>query len=90
MGAVKAAGFQTMATSRTGMNFASTNPFILSRVAVLSGTSVDVVMRECRGQGLLATRLKEMTREAARRVLGNSTYDSLRNMILGREENGGS
>jgi peptidoglycan/xylan/chitin deacetylase (PgdA/CDA1 family) len=88
--AVKTARFRTMATSRTGVNFASTNPFTLSRVAVLSGTSVDVVMRECRGRGLLATRLKEKTREAARRVLGNSTYDSLRNVILGREENSGS
>lgn len=84
--AVKAAMFRTMATSRTGVNFASTNPFTLTRISVLDGTSVDVLMRECRGEGLLATRLKERTREAARRVLGNSTYDSLRNVILGREK----
>jgi peptidoglycan/xylan/chitin deacetylase (PgdA/CDA1 family) len=84
--AVKAAGFRTMATSRTGVNFASTNPFTLNRVSVLSGTNVDAVMKECRGQGLFGTRLKEKAREAARRVLGNSTYDSLRNLILGREE----
>jgi peptidoglycan/xylan/chitin deacetylase (PgdA/CDA1 family) len=88
--AVKAAKFRTMATSRTGMNFASTDPFTLTRISVLAGTSLDVLMRQCRGQGLLATRLKEKTREAARRVLGNSTYDSLRNLILGREEDSGS
>jgi peptidoglycan/xylan/chitin deacetylase (PgdA/CDA1 family) len=88
--AVKAAQFRTMATSRTGMNFASTDPFTLTRISVLSGTSVAVLLRECRGQGLLGTRLKEKTRETARRVLGNSTYDSLRNLILGREEDSGS
>ena len=72
-----------MATSRTGVNFANTNPFALNRIAVLEGTSVDVLMRECQGLGLLGTQFKERSREAARRVLGNSTYDSLRSMILG-------
>jgi peptidoglycan/xylan/chitin deacetylase (PgdA/CDA1 family) len=88
--AVKAAKFRTMATSRTGTNFANTDPFRLSRVAVLSGTSEEVFMRECRGQGLLKTQLNEKAREVARRLLGNSTYDSLRSMILGREESSGS
>jgi peptidoglycan/xylan/chitin deacetylase (PgdA/CDA1 family) len=87
--AVKAAKFRTMATSRTGINFATTDPFQLTRVAVLSGTSQETFMRECLGHGLLATQLKEKTRETARRVLGNSIYDSLRSLILGREENTG-
>jgi len=84
--AVKAAKFRTMATSRTGMNFAATDPFRLTRVAVLSGTSLDVFRRECRGQGLLQTQFKEKVRDAARLVLGNSTYDSLRSLLLGRKE----
>jgi peptidoglycan/xylan/chitin deacetylase (PgdA/CDA1 family) len=84
--AVKIAKFRTMATSRTGLNFASTDPFRLTRIAVLNGTSVEVFRRECRGQGLFRARLKERAREAARHVLGNSTYDSLRSLILGREE----
>ena len=88
--AVKAAKFRTMATSRTGMNFASTNPLRLTRIAVLNGTSVEKFRRECHGQGLFQTQLKEKLREAAMRVLGNSTYDSLRSLILGREENSGA
>jgi len=87
--AVKAAKFRTMATSRTGVNFAGTDPFRLTRVAVLSGTSVDVFMRECCGQGLLRTQCKEKLRETARHVLGNSKYDYLRSLILGREESAG-
>lgn len=88
--AVKSARFRTMATSRTGINFASTDPFRLTRVAVLNGTGHEVFMQECHGRGLLGTQLKEHAREAARRLLGNSAYDSLRSMILGREENAGS
>jgi peptidoglycan/xylan/chitin deacetylase (PgdA/CDA1 family) len=87
--AVKAARFRTMATSRTGVNFASTNPLRLTRIAVLNGTSVEVFRLECRGQGLFRTQMKERAREAARLVLGNSTYDSLRSLILGREEDSG-
>jgi len=84
--AVKAAGFRTMATSRTGLNFAVTDPFRLTRVAVLSGTGVEVFRRECRGQGLLRTQFKEKLRETAKYVLGSSKYDYLRSLILGREE----
>ena len=83
---MKAAKFRTMATSRTGMNFADTDPFRLTRMAVLSGTNGELFRRECRGQGLLKTQLKERVREAAQHVLGNSTYDSLRDLLLGRRE----
>ena len=85
--AVQRARFRTMATSRTGMNFASTDPLRLMRIAVLNGTSVEKFRHECRGQGLFRMRLKERARETARQLLGNSTYDSLRSLILGREEN---
>jgi peptidoglycan/xylan/chitin deacetylase (PgdA/CDA1 family) len=84
--AVKTAKFRTMATSRTGMNFASTDPLRLARIAVLNGTSVEKFQRACHGQGLFRTQLKERARETAMRVLGNSTYDSLRGLILGQEE----
>lgn len=87
--AVKAANFRTMATSRTGMNFAGTDPFRLTRVAVLSGTSVEAFRRYCRGQEFFRTQLTERVLETARRVLGNSTYDSLRSLILGGEKGGG-
>jgi peptidoglycan/xylan/chitin deacetylase (PgdA/CDA1 family) len=80
--AVKKAGFRTMATSRTGINDASTNPFELSRVAVLREMSVEQVTRMSRGEGLLQKRVKESARELARNLVGNSAYDSLRSMVL--------
>jgi peptidoglycan/xylan/chitin deacetylase (PgdA/CDA1 family) len=82
--AVKRANFLTMATSRTGVNFAGTDRFALSRVAVLSSTSTEAVMQTCRGRGMLGTKLRETARAAAKRVLGNSAYDSLRGLVLGR------
>ena len=80
--AVKKAGFQTMATSRTGINDASTNIFTLTRLAVLREMSVEQVLRMSRGEGLLQTRIRESTRELARVLLGNSAYDSLRSIVL--------
>ena len=88
--AVKAAKFRSMATSRTGMNFAGTNPLGLARVAVLQGTSEESIVQACSGRGLLATQIKEKARESVQRVLGNSAYDSLRALLLGREGNAGS
>lgn len=80
--AVKRAGFRTMATSRTGINDASTSPFKLSRLAILCEMSVEQVTQMSRGEGLLQTRVKENARQLIRGVLGNSTYDSLRSIVL--------
>ncbi len=88
--AVKAARFRTMATSRTGMNSSSADFFRLNRVAVLSSTSEQAVIDACSGRGFLKTQLKDHAREAVRRALGNSAYDSLRSIILGREKPAGS
>jgi peptidoglycan/xylan/chitin deacetylase (PgdA/CDA1 family) len=83
--AVKNAGFRTMATSRTGMNFAATDPFDLARVAVLKSHSNEIVWQTCLGRGLWKTRAKEVARETVRQSLGNSFYDALRHRILNRE-----
>jgi peptidoglycan/xylan/chitin deacetylase (PgdA/CDA1 family) len=80
--AVKKAGFRTMATSRTGINYAKTDPFYLKRVAVLHTMSIEQATRASRGEGLLQTRVKESARELVRGVFGNSTYDSLRSLVL--------
>jgi peptidoglycan/xylan/chitin deacetylase (PgdA/CDA1 family) len=87
--AVKAANFRSMATSRTAMNFAGTNPFGLARVAVLQNASEESVAQACSGHGLLATQLKERARESVQRLLGNSAYDSLRALLLGPEKSTG-
>jgi len=80
--AVKQAGFRTMATSRSGINDASTAPFELTRLAVLCDMNVVQVTQMSRGEGLLQTRVKESARELVRGLLGNSTYDSLRSIVL--------
>jgi len=82
MRAVKLASFRTMVTSRTGVNSSTTDPFALTRVTMLNGTKSDDLMRYCQGRGLLRTQLKEKARDAAKRVLGNSIYDSLRGLIV--------
>jgi|SRR5215469_14176306 len=80
--AIKTATFRTMATSRTGINYASTDPFELTRVAVFREMSVQQVTRMSRGEGLAQTRVKESARELVRGLLGNSAYDSLRSIVL--------
>jgi peptidoglycan/xylan/chitin deacetylase (PgdA/CDA1 family) len=84
--AVKAAKFQSMATSRTAMNFPNTDRFALARVAVRGAMGLEEFMRACRGQGLMRTQLREIARGTAKRVLGNSAYDSLRALILGHDQ----
>jgi peptidoglycan/xylan/chitin deacetylase (PgdA/CDA1 family) len=79
--AVKQANFRTMATSRTGLNLATTDRFALTRVTMLNGTNGDELLRYCQGHGLLRTQLKERARDAAKILLGNTLYDSLRALI---------
>src|SRR5215831_12234695 len=80
--AVKRAGFRTMATSRTGINYTKTDSFQLQRIAVLRTTSVEQVTRMSRGEGMLQTRVREGARELLRGAVGNSAYDSLRSIVL--------
>ena len=80
--AVKQSGFRTMATSRTGVNFSTTNLFTLARVAILNEMSGDTVFRICQGKGLAASQMKERVRDGLKRALGNSAYDSLRALIV--------
>jgi len=81
--AVRNAGFRTMATSQTGINTASTDPFALARVAVLGHTRGDTLLQTCRGEGLFQARIKETVRDSAKRLLGNRIYDSVRKSLLG-------
>jgi peptidoglycan/xylan/chitin deacetylase (PgdA/CDA1 family) len=82
MRAVKQASFRTMATSRAGVNLSTTDPFALARVTMLNGTKSDDVLRYCQGKGLLRAQFQEKARDGAKRVLGNSIYDSLRGLIV--------
>jgi peptidoglycan/xylan/chitin deacetylase (PgdA/CDA1 family) len=80
--AVKQAGFRTMATSHTGVNFSTTDPFSLTRIAILNGMSSNAVFRMCQGKGLVGIQMKERAREAVKQVLGNRVYGSLRGLIV--------
>lgn len=88
--AVKQANFQTMATSATGLNYSRTDPFSLTRIAILDGVTNDQVLRVCRGEGLLLTQIKERARGMARRILGSAGYDSIRSLILGTKHQSSS
>lgn len=89
--AVRQAGFRSMATSVTGLNTATTDRFVLNRIAILDGVSSDQLLSVCRGQGIRLIKLKEKTREASRRILGNRGYDLVRGLILrGKQKSGSS
>jgi hypothetical protein len=75
------AGYRTVATSRMRANSAGADRFALGRVAVMRGSSMDAFGDVCRGR-LRQLDLAVQIREAARRLLGNSAYDRLREVVL--------
>ena len=81
--AVKTAEYRSMATSRATLNSPRTDPFMLGRVTVLRRADSHTFVRMCRGEGLFRTRLQQVTRGAAQRILGNATYDFIRSWLLG-------
>ncbi len=80
--AAREAGYDSVATSRTGTNASSTDLFRLSRVAMMRGTSMIDYARVCRGEGLLLRRARAEMFDAAKGVLGNSLYEKVRSLVL--------
>jgi peptidoglycan/xylan/chitin deacetylase (PgdA/CDA1 family) len=78
----KEAGYSTVCTSRVAANSPNTDPFFLGRVAIMRGTDLNTFQRICAGAGLWHMRMKDETRAAVRRCLGNSAYDRLRAVLL--------
>jgi len=78
------AGYCTVATSRACANSTSTNQFALGRVAVMRGTDLQKFEALCCGRGLWQLRIRDAFRQTAKRLLGNSTYDHVRSLILRR------
>ena len=76
------AGYKSVATSRTGTNTKTTDPFCLARIAVLRGTSVSDFSRFAAGRGLLPVQVREATRSAVRTLVGNTIYDKVRSLLL--------
>jgi peptidoglycan/xylan/chitin deacetylase (PgdA/CDA1 family) len=80
--AARAAGYDSVATSRPGVNRPEDDPYSLARVAMFRYTSLTDFARICRGEGMWGRRLPELVLGAAKRLLGNSSYDRLRRVLL--------
>ena len=78
----KAAGYRTLSTSVPRANFPSSDPFHLGRIAITRGVSNSSFLDLCRGNALWKMQLKVRLNDSAKRLLGNSTYDRLRSLIL--------
>ncbi len=81
----QAAGYRSVATSRTGTNSPSTDRFGLARLAVLRGTSLSQFQRFCSGKGLFFRQSEELLLAAMKNALGNSRYERIRALVLGSE-----
>ncbi len=82
--AVREAGYKSMATSRAIANTVQTDPFSLGRVAIMRGTPIGPFWRICQNQGLWRTRWNDQARATAKTFLGNSIYDRIRGLLLGK------
>lgn len=80
--AAREAGYDSVATSRTGANDWSADRFRLSRVAMMRATSMSDYERICRGEGLLLRRARAELFDAAKGLLGNSLYEKVRSLVL--------
>jgi len=77
-------GYASVATSRTGANSPSCNPYRLARVAVQRDVTLPEFARICRGQGLLARRSRELVLGGAKLLLGDPLYERVRSTLLWR------
>lgn len=76
------AGYESVATSRIGINTGGSDRFALTRVAVKRGMTAARLERLCRGEGLLVSQAQEAVLYAAKRILGNSMYERVRTGVL--------
>src|SRR6185295_19251921 len=80
------AGYASVATSRIGLNTKASDPFNLSRLAVMRGiTSVEFDLL-CRAEGFAARRARAGILNAAKVILGNSIYEKVRSSVLDQRE----
>jgi peptidoglycan/xylan/chitin deacetylase (PgdA/CDA1 family) len=80
----KEVGYQTISTSRVDWNSSDTDRSNLARLAVMRDTSIEEFSGIIAGAGLAHHRRKSAILGLAKRTLGNSFYDKLRSMLLGR------
>jgi peptidoglycan/xylan/chitin deacetylase (PgdA/CDA1 family) len=78
----RSAGYRTVATSRIHANSQKTDLYALGRVAMLRDLPLSDFAAISEGSSLARMRLQSRIREAAKRILGNSTYDRMRARVL--------
>jgi peptidoglycan/xylan/chitin deacetylase (PgdA/CDA1 family) len=81
----RTAGYKSVATSRVQANSAGCDVFALGRVAILQGMSEKAFAEICSGEALPRMRRRSAFRDSVKRVLGNSFYDRIRGILLGRK-----
>jgi peptidoglycan/xylan/chitin deacetylase (PgdA/CDA1 family) len=84
--AAKQAGYRSVATSRAVANPAPTELSALGRLAIMRETDLEAFRCLIRAQGLWKIRFGDSARSALKRILGNSTYDRVRDQWLDREK----
>lgn len=75
-------GYDSVATSRIGVNTKATDSFALSRIAVSRDVSDAEFDRICRAEGFAARRARTGLLKAAKVILGNSVYERVRSSVL--------
>jgi peptidoglycan/xylan/chitin deacetylase (PgdA/CDA1 family) len=82
--AARRAGYVSLATSRIGANGQVSDAFQLARIAVMRRLTIPGFADLCRGSGLWQRQLRDSLQSTAHQVLGNTAYDRLRSLLLGR------
>ena len=81
---VKEIGYRSMATSRVGTNHPESDRFALTRLPVVRDTNLAAFKRLSQGRGLWKFRAVDLTRLAAKNILGDERYDRWRSKLLAR------
>lgn len=79
---VQEAGYESLVTSRIGVNTPQSDSFHLARVPVMRGLGIDEFARISRGLGLGRRRAQSAVLNTAKHVLGNSIYEKIRSTVL--------
>lgn len=75
-------GYESVATSRIGVNDRATSRYRLARVAVMRHTTPADFERCARAEGFLRRRAQDAVLSLAKRALGNGAYQRLRSAAL--------
>jgi peptidoglycan/xylan/chitin deacetylase (PgdA/CDA1 family) len=82
------AGYASVATSRARVNSRSSEHYALGRVAIMRDSNLATFQDMCAGRDLWKIELRDSIRGAAKRLLGNRLYDSVRDRALLRGHRG--